>query len=99
RANIPRGRPPEMNPLPARLDPSASVRPSRHPHRSASGAMRTPGPNLVAAGLVACAVLALSLACPRAHADTAEGYDAGRRGDYVTALREFQPAAEKGDRD
>ena len=52
-----------------------------------------------AASLVACAALILAFACAGARAGTAEGYDAGRHGDYATALREFQPAAEKGDRD
>src|ERR1700709_2238387 len=43
--------------------------------------------------------LLLAMACLPAHAGTAEGYEAGRRGDYAAALREFQPAADKGGRD
>src|ERR1700748_3729495 len=88
-----------MNPLPACPAPSAPVRVSRPSNRSASGMACALSPSSAAASLVACAALTLALACACAHAGTAEGYEAGRHGDYATALREFQPAAEKGDRD
>ena len=38
-------------------------------------------------------VIALALAGASVQAGTAEGYEAGHRGDYAIALREFQPAA------
>src|SRR3954464_3692570 len=101
RANIPRGLPLEMNPLPDCLASTFSVRVSRLSNQSASGRARV-SPRLPA---TPCAIasgalfLALVLGCAAVQAGTPEGYEAGRRGDYATALREFQPAAEKGDRD
>ena len=58
-----------------------------------------PGASTARANVLAGVALALAVACVGARAGTAEGYEAGRRGDYATALREFQPAADKGDRD
>lgn len=48
-------------------------------------------------GACAAAVLCLSLALADANADTAKGYEAYRKTDYVTAAREFRSSAEQGD--
>src|SRR4051812_17010670 len=42
--------------------------------------------------------LAAGLASPAARAGYEDGLAAARRGDYATALREFQPLAERGER-
>jgi TPR repeat protein len=88
-----------MNPLSVRLVPPVPMRPSRPSHPSASGVPFAFGASPAVASRAACVALTLGLACAGVQAGTPEGYDAGRRGDYVTALREFQPAAERGDRD
>ena len=66
-----------MNPLPACPASSSPVRAMRPSNRSACGL-----------GLA----LALALAGASAQAGTAEGYDAGRRGDYARLELELQAA-------
>src|SRR5438552_464827 len=96
-----------MNPLPACLAFPLSVRAPRSSNRSASGRACWSRPRVASSASIspisplALTVLSLALAigCASVQAGSAEGYEAGRRGDYATALREFQPVAEKGDRD
>jgi TPR repeat protein len=41
--------------------------------------------------------ISILLFCAPAFADFAKGFDAAQKGDFVTALKEWKPLAEKGD--